>query len=105
MIGYLFQITISFTNIITVSRKETNNPPNKMGIMIEDHFERKARKEEILELQKNDDWKGVLDHFSRPGDKYHDPMLVWIRPSIEAIKFIESELKRSIQYQFYLFLL
>ena len=59
----------------------------------------------ILELQKNDDWKGVLDHFSRPGDKYHDPMLVWIRPSIEAIKFIESELKRSIQYQFYLFLL
>ena len=71
-----------------------------MGIMIEDHFERKARKEEILELQKNDDWKGVLDHFSRPGDKYHDPMLVWIRPSIEAIKFIESELERSIHYQF-----
>ena len=67
-----------------------------MGVMIEDHFERKARKEEILECMKNDDWKSVLDHFSRPGDKYHDPMLVWIRPSIEAIKFIETELKRYI---------
>ena len=67
-----------------------------MGKLIEDHFERQARKEEVLECMRNDDWKGVLDHFSRPGDKYHDPMLVWIRPSLEAIKFIEFELKRLI---------
>ena len=69
-----------------------------MGKLIEDHFERQARKEEVLECMRNDDWKGVLDHFSRPGDNYHDPMLVWIRPSLEAIQFIESELKRSISY-------
>ena len=65
-----------------------------MGKAIEDHFERKARKEEVLECMKNDNWQGVLDHFNRPNEKYHEPLLVWIRPSIEAIQFIETELKR-----------
>ena len=61
---------------------------------IEDHYERKARKEEVLECMKQDNWKGVLDHFNRHGDKYREPLLVWIRPSVAAIKFIEVELKR-----------
>ena len=65
-----------------------------MGKAIEDHFERKARKEEVLECMKNDNWQGVLDHFNRPNEKYHEPLLVWIRPSIESIQFIETELKR-----------
>ena len=67
-----------------------------MGKIIEDHYERQVRKEEVLECMKQDNWKGVLDHFNRPGEKYREPLLVWIRPSVGAIKFIESELKRLI---------
>ena len=66
------------------------------GIVIEDPYERKVRKEEVLECMKQDNWKGVLDHFNRPGDKYREPLLVWIRPSVAAIKFIEHALKRLI---------
>ena len=65
-----------------------------MGKVIEDPYERQVRKEEILDCMKNDDWNGVLDHFNRPNDMYHEPLLVWIRPSLGAIKFIETELKR-----------
>ena len=65
-----------------------------MGKVIEEHFERQARKEKILECMREDNWKGVLDHFNTPGDKYHEPLLVWIRPSLVALKFIETELKR-----------
>ena len=64
-----------------------------MGKIIEDHNQRQARKEQVLECMREDDWKGVLDHFNTD-DKYHEPLLVWIRPSVEAIRFIEVELKR-----------
>ena len=65
-----------------------------MGKVIEDYFERQERKAQVLECMKEDNWEGVLDHFNRPGDEYREPLLVWIRPSVEAITFIEFELKR-----------
>jgi len=46
-------------------------------------------------VYEEDNWQAVLDHFNRPNEKYHEPLLVWIRPSIESIQFIETELKRQ----------
>ena len=65
-----------------------------MGKTIEEHFARQARKEEVLESMRENDWKGVLEHFNRPNDNYHEPLLVWIRPSMAALTFLEVELKR-----------
>ena len=67
-----------------------------MGQIIEDHNERQSRKQEVLDCMREDNWKGVLEHFNRPNEGYREPLLVWIRPSVEAIKFIEYELKRLI---------
>ncbi len=56
-----------------------------------DPFLRIERKQKMISLMEIGDWKSVLTEFD--SDKgYREPLLVWIRPSIEMLKFVEQEL-------------
>ncbi len=57
----------------------------------EDYFERQERKRKVLDLMEKEDWRGVLREFDSD-DKYREPLLVWIRPSLEMLSFVEATL-------------
>ena len=54
------------------------------------YLERKSRKEEVLRHVDNGDWKAAVGEYDKPGE-YHEPLLVWIRPSKEALAFLGRE--------------
>ena len=63
-----------------------------MAGSITDHFERLEKKAAVLECMERGDWKGVLTHFDGP-EKYHEPLLVWIRPDLDTLHFVRDQLQ------------
>ena len=63
-----------------------------MSGSITDHFERLEKKAAVLECMERGDWKGVLTHFDGP-EKYHEPLLVWIRPDLDTLHFVRDQLQ------------
>ena len=62
---------------------------NKIMASEDDYFSRLERKKFILELMEAGDWRGVVEQFD--ADKnYREPLLVWLKPSIEMLKFLET---------------
>jgi len=55
------------------------------------YLERKERIANIMELMQNDNWTAVLKYFQGE-EEYHEPLLVWVRPTLECLKFIKEEL-------------
>merc|ERR1712079_98921 len=64
----------------------------KMSGSITDHFERLEKKAAVLECMERGDWKGVLTHFDGP-ERYHEPLLVWIRPDLDTLHFVRDQLQ------------
>ena len=60
-----------------------------------DYATKQERKKFILGLMENGDWQGVLEYYDKPG-LYREPLLVWIRPSLESLQFIERCLSDSL---------
>ena len=55
----------------------------------DDYFTKLERKKAILSFMENGDWKKVLDFYDK-NEKYREPLLVWIRPSLDSLQFIEK---------------
>lgn len=60
---------------------------------MDDYHSKQKRKEYGIQKLQAGDWKTVLDMFD--DDSFHEPLLVWIRPSLDLLRFIERELKES----------
>ena len=56
-----------------------------------DWVSKTRRKEAVVELMKAGDWRAVLDQFTAD-EKYREPLLVWIRPSLGCLEFIRPEI-------------
>ena len=57
----------------------------------ENYFEKQERKRRVLDLMAANDWRGVLAQYDTE-EKYREPLLVWIRPSLEMLQFVEHTL-------------
>ena len=44
---------------------------------------------------KSGDWRAVLSFYDAPR-RYHEPLLVWVRPSSAMLQFIEDQGKNSV---------
>ena len=44
-----------------------------------------------MSCMESGDWRSVLGHFDGE-DKYHEPLLVWIRPDLDTLHFIRDRL-------------
>ena len=44
----------------------------------------------IVALMKSGDWRAVLSLYDAPS-RYHEPLLVWVRPSSAMLQFIEDQ--------------
>ena len=58
-----------------------------------DWVSKTRRKEAVVELMRAGDWRAVLEEF-RADEKYREPLLVWIRPSLACLEFIRRELQQ-----------
>ena len=56
-----------------------------------DWVSKTRRKEAVVELMRAGDWRAVLEEF-RADEKYREPLLVWIRPSLGCLEFIRPEI-------------
>ena len=64
--------------------------PEADAALSDDHYYTKLeRKKVILNFMENGDWQSVLDRYDK-SDKYREPLLVWIRPSLDCLQFIEK---------------
>jgi len=54
-----------------------------------DYFSKVERKKNILKFLENGDWKSVIDFYDK-NEKFREPLLVWIRPSLDSLQFIEK---------------
>ena len=62
-------------------------------MMENDPFLRIEKKKKIITLMEEGNWKSILDEFDFD-ENYREPLLVWIRPSHEMLKFVEYELDK-----------
>ncbi len=53
-----------------------------------DYLSRKAKRERIVSLMRDGDWRAVLAEYD---GRYHEPLLVWVRPSMDMLRFIEEQ--------------
>jgi len=51
----------------------------------------KQRRELVIEMMKKGDWRGVIKEFEGFPDS-RDSLLLWIRPTLESLKFISSSM-------------
>ena len=65
--------------------------------MADDYFAKQSKKEKLVKNLQNGDWKLVLEAFDHE-ENYHEPLLVWIRPSLDMLKFLEKELQVISKY-------
>ncbi len=56
-----------------------------------DYWSQKAQRDSIVSLASSGDWRGVLDAYDKDSS-YRDPLLVWVRPSIGLLQFLETHL-------------
>jgi len=55
-----------------------------------DWVTQRNRKDKVVEMMKEGDWRRVLQEF-QGDDCYREPLLVWIRPSLLSLEFIRQE--------------
>ena len=55
------------------------------------YLEDKARRESVAEMMRIGDWRKVMDSF-HGGEEARDPLLVWIRPSLQSLNFIKQQI-------------
>ena len=60
-------------------------------MMEDDPYARKEKKDRLIGLMESGDWSKILSEFDE-NPNYREPLLVWVRPSIEMLKFIQAEL-------------
>ena len=53
------------------------------------YFTKVERKKNLINFMENGDWQSVLDFYDKT-EKYREPLLVWIRPSLDSLQFIET---------------
>jgi hypothetical protein len=54
---------------------------------------------------KSGDWRSVLAAYDAP-NHFHEPLLVWVRPSRQMLEFIETQarlLTEQLTFSYYLF--
>ena len=69
-------------------------PTTTIVKMLEDDpYTRKERKDRLIGLMESGEWSKILSEFDEDPN-YREPLLVWVRPSIEMLKFIEAELAK-----------
>ena len=56
-----------------------------------DWVSKTRRKEAVVEMMRAGDWRAVLEEV-KTDEKYREPLLVWIRPSLGCLEFIRREL-------------
>uniref|UniRef100_A0A0K2TUM3 Uncharacterized protein n=1 Tax=Lepeophtheirus salmonis TaxID=72036 RepID=A0A0K2TUM3_LEPSM len=56
-----------------------------------DFLTRRALKSELITLMEKGDWRKILQ-FYEERDDYREPLLLWIRPSLEILQYLEFEL-------------
>ena len=54
----------------------------------DDYFSRLERKKLILSFMESGEWRKILEYYDS-NEKYREPNLVWIKPSIDMLQFIE----------------
>ena len=76
-----------------------------------DYETKKKRKEKVIQLMENGDWRAVIQEFGvsnedeeisqrfqtcfmQGEDKYREPLLVWIRPTLPSLTFIKEQVNR-----------
>ena len=62
-----------------------------MSVYTANYLEEKARREGVVEMMKQGEWRGVMDSF-HGGEEARDPLLVWVRPSLTALDFIKKQI-------------
>ena len=55
----------------------------------DDYWSRMEQKKLLISFMENGDWNRVLEHYDSD-KKYREPNLVWIKPSIDLLKFVET---------------
>ena len=63
-----------------------------MSVYTANYLEDKARREAVVEMMRQGDWRGVMDSF-HGGEEARDPLLVWVRPSLAALDFIKMQIR------------
>ena len=61
----------------------------------DDYFSKLERKKLILSFVENGDWKRVLEYYDTDY-KFREPLLVWIKPSLDLLIFIEETLRHNL---------
>ncbi len=65
---------------------------------MDDHWMRQERKAQMIKLAEEGEWKNILDIYEsrseENGHRYHEPLLVWVRPSRQMLNFIQTELNK-----------
>ncbi len=58
------------------------------------YLEKRAERDRLTKCLAAGDWKTVLEAYNDGNEDsaYHEPLLVWIRPSMDLLQFIEKEL-------------
>eukprot|EP00090_Calanus_glacialis_P008468 TRINITY_DN16819_c0_g1_i4.p1 TRINITY_DN16819_c0_g1~~TRINITY_DN16819_c0_g1_i4.p1 ORF type:complete len:206 (+),score=46.43 TRINITY_DN16819_c0_g1_i4:94-711(+) len=54
---------------------------------------KKARKEKVLQLIEKGQWEAVLQEYEN-NDEYREPLLLWIRPTMACLTFIEEQMNK-----------
>ena len=62
-------------------------------MMENDPYLRIEKKKKMISLMEEGNWKSILDEFEFD-ENYREPLLVWIKPSHEMLKFVENELDK-----------
>ena len=58
------------------------------------YLERKSLKEEMLSLVTTGDWKSVLRRYDDLDMDYHEPLLVWVQPSLSLLEFLAAQVSQ-----------
>ena len=61
----------------------------------DDYFTKLERKKLILSFVENGEWKRVLEYYDTDF-KFREPLLVWIKPSLDLLEFIETCLLHNL---------
>jgi hypothetical protein len=64
----------------------------------DDYWIKLEKKNKILNLMESGDWQSVLEQYDKP-ENYREPLLVWLRPSLEMLKFVENCLIEKLNIQ------
>lgn len=59
----------------------------------ENYNSKQERKEKVLQLMQRGDYKAVIQEFEGI-DEYREPLLVWIRPTLACLIFIQQEISK-----------